>query len=77
MSARSPSPSSGFGPPIAMVLAELRERFPELVFRVEVPENVRLKEAPSHHRPITEYAPRSTGAKAYRAAARELEARAR
>lgn len=36
---------------------------------------VRLGEAPSHALPINRYDPRSTGAEAYRALAREVMAR--
>mgnify|MGYP002536907609 FL=1 len=45
------------------------------VFATIVPRNVRLGEAPSHALPINRYDPRSTGAEAYRALAREVMAR--
>ena len=46
--------------------------FPEQVFDAIVPRTVRLAEAPSYGLPISEYAPDSSGAKAYAALAREV-----
>ena len=54
------------------VESELRSHFPDLVFETVVPRSVRLAEAPSFGIPITEHAPRSRGAHAYRRLAREL-----
>ncbi len=54
------------------VVQRLRDRFPEVVFNSAIRENVRLAEAPSFEQPITSYAPHSTGAVDYRAAAAEL-----
>jgi chromosome partitioning protein len=54
------------------VEASVRERFGARVLRATVPESVRLREAWSHGAPITRYAPTSSAAAAYRAAAREL-----
>ena len=54
------------------VVAELRKRFGRLVLDTEIRENVRLTEAPSFTQPITTYAPTSSGAEDYRAAAAEL-----
>jgi len=57
------------------VEAELRDHFPELVLDVVVPRSVRLAEAPSHAIPVTEHAPSSQGALAYRELAAEVLAR--
>jgi len=57
------------------VLDNLRREYGELVFETVIRENVRLAECPRHHRPVTEYAPRSPGAEDYRALAGELLAR--
>ncbi len=57
------------------VVSRLRGRFGDVVFNVQIRENVRLAEAPSFQQPITTYAPRSTGAEDYRLLARELLAR--
>ena len=54
------------------VVDRLRERYPGLVLNVAVRESVSLAEAPSFQLPITRYAPNSTGAKDYRAVAREI-----
>ena len=54
---------------------ELRDHFPELVLETVVPRSVRIAEAPSFAMPITEHAPGSPGAVAYRALAEEVLAR--
>ncbi len=54
------------------VVEEVRRHFPDKVFRVVIPRNVRLAEAPSHGQPIITYAPYSTGAEAYAELASEL-----
>jgi chromosome partitioning protein len=59
------------------VEAELRQHFPELVFDTVIPRSVRVAEAPSYGVPVTEHAPGSRGADAYRELARELAARER
>ena len=59
----------------AEVVEKLRERFGRLLLRSAVRETVRLREAWSHAKPITTYAPRSTGAEDYRAVAREFARR--
>ena len=56
----------------SLVVQEVRKHFPELVYKAVIPRNVRLSEAPSYGEPIIEYAPRSTGAAAYRAFADEF-----
>src|SRR5918996_1314099 len=54
---------------------ELREHFPELVFDTVIPRSVRVAEAPSYGRPVTEHAPHSPGSDAYRELAREVAER--
>lgn len=54
------------------VVEEVRRYFGSRVFRTLVPRTVRLSEAPSYGEPILQYAPRSAGALAYEALAREL-----
>jgi chromosome partitioning protein len=56
----------------AQVAAELRKVFGNRVYETVIPRNVRLAEAPSHGKPVTEYDPYSKGAKAYKAAAKEF-----
>jgi chromosome partitioning protein len=57
------------------VAGEVREFFKEKVFATVIPRNVRLAEAPSHGMPVTTYEPKSRGADAYTALAREFLAR--
>jgi chromosome partitioning protein len=54
------------------VVAQLRSRFDERVYRTIIRENVRLAEAPSFGKPIGQYDPRSVGAQDYRALADEV-----
>jgi chromosome partitioning protein len=56
----------------AQVAANVREFFKEKVFTTVIPRNVRLAEAPSHGLPVTVYDPKSRGAEAYVALAREF-----
>lgn len=58
------------------VEADAREYLGELVFKVVIPRNVRVSEAPSYALPVLEYDPKSKGSEAYRALARELLAAA-
>jgi chromosome partitioning protein len=51
---------------------EVRTHFGDQVFHTMIPRNVRLSESPSHGLSVLEYDPRSRGAIAYRALAREL-----
>lgn len=57
------------------VETELRQHFPELVLGTVVPRSVRVAEAPSFALPVTEHAPGSRGAIAYRDLAEEVVAR--
>ena len=59
----------------AQVATNVREFFKEKVFQTVIPRNVRLAEAPSHGLPVTVYDPKSRGAEAYIALAREFLAR--
>ena len=54
------------------VQAEVRKYFKEKVYKICIPRNVRLSEAPSHEQTIFEYDTRSEGAKAYANLVREL-----
>jgi chromosome partitioning protein len=56
----------------AQVASNVREFFKEKVFHTVIPRNVRLAEAPSHGLPVTAYDPKSKGADAYIALAREF-----
>jgi chromosome partitioning protein len=47
------------------VASDLREHFGSKVFDSVIPRSVRLAEAPSHGRPISQFDPRSAGADAY------------
>lgn len=58
------------------MLTALRGHFGELLFEIEIPLNTRVAEAPAHGRTVLEHAPDSRGAVSYRAATRELLARA-
>ena len=53
------------------VAAQLRAHIPS-TFETIVPRSIRLSEAPSHQRPIIDYAPHSRGADAYRELAGEV-----
>lgn len=57
------------------VVDEVRKYFADKVFSTVIPRNVRLSEAPSYGETILTYAPRSSGALAYEALAREFLAR--
>ena len=54
------------------VAEEVRGYFEDQVFQTEIPRNVRLSESPSYGQPIALYDPRSRGAQAYKALAKEL-----
>ena len=54
------------------VEAKVRDGFGGKVFATVIPVNVRLAEAPSHHKSIFEYDPECKGARAYRELAKEI-----
>jgi chromosome partitioning protein len=54
------------------VARDVRAFFKDKVYRTVIPRNVRLAEAPSHGIPAVSYDPRSRGAEAYVAFAKEL-----
>ena len=56
---------------------DLRSHLPELTYRVVIPRNVRLAEAPSHGKPVITYDISSPGAQAYLALASEFIARSK
>lgn len=54
---------------------EVREHFPDLVFKTVIPRNVRISEAPSYGIPVIHHDPHSSGATAYFDLAKEMVAR--
>ncbi len=54
------------------IAREIRKKFPDYVYEVEIPRSVSLAEAPSFQKPIMLYAPQSPGALAYERLAREI-----
>ena len=58
------------------VASEVREHFGKETLKTSVPRSVRVSEAPSHGQTLISYEPNSTGALAYREAAREITERA-
>ncbi|MDF1519022.1 MAG: AAA family ATPase [Brevefilum sp.] len=56
----------------ADVASEVRGAFDSLVFDTMIPRSIRLAEAPSYGMPISVFEPGSSGARAYRALAKEL-----
>lgn len=54
------------------VVKEVKKYFDDKVYKTVIPRNVRLSEAPSYGMPITEYDPRSKGAKSYLKFAKEF-----
>jgi chromosome partitioning protein len=53
------------------VLDEVHRFFPQRVFHTQIPRNIRLSEAPSYGKPAVLFDPKSRGAQAYIALARE------
>jgi len=56
----------------AQVAAEIKRFFSRKVYNVSIPRNIRLAEAPSHGRPVTEYDASSRGSIAYKELAKEV-----
>ena len=56
------------------VVENVQQNLNENIYKTIIPRNVRLAEAPSYGMPITEYAPESSGAEAYRLLALEMVA---
>lgn len=54
------------------VESDARQTLGDLVFRIVIPRNVRVSEAPSYALPVLSYDPASKGSEAYRLLAREL-----
>lgn len=54
------------------VVDNVKENIDSKIYKVIIPRNVRLAEAPSYGIPITVYDPKSTGAECYRALAEEV-----
>ncbi len=54
------------------VVKEVKRYFNNKVYKTVIPRNVRLSEAPSYGMPITEYDPKSKGAKSYLKFAKEF-----
>jgi chromosome partitioning protein len=54
------------------VATEVRKHFGDKVLHAMIPRNVRISESPSHGQPVVTYDPSSSGAAAYRQAAREI-----
>jgi chromosome partitioning protein len=59
------------------VSEEVREHFPDQTLQTGIPRSVRISEAPSYGQTVLTYDPGSTGALAYRAAAKEMAERGR
>ncbi len=59
------------------VVEQVKKHFRKDVFATTIPRNVRLGGAPSHGEPIHMYDPKSTGAQAYQALAKEVISRNR
>ena len=54
------------------VVKEVKKYFNDKVYKTVIPRNVRLSESPSYGMPITEYDPRSKGARSYEKFTREF-----
>lgn len=54
------------------VVGELKQHFGEAVFATQIPRNVRLAEAPSYGKPISEHDKWSKGARAYKQLTKEV-----
>jgi len=54
------------------VMEEIRKQYPRETYDTVIPRNVRLSEAPSYGKPISQYDPNSRGARAYHNLAKEV-----
>ena len=54
------------------VVSEVRRHFNSKVYRTVIPRSIRLGEAPSYGKPISQYAPESSASHAYKSLANEL-----
>jgi chromosome partitioning protein len=54
------------------VAADVRAHFGDIVYKAEIPRNVRVSEAPSHGKPVLLYDLNCTGSRAYLDLAREF-----
>ena len=54
------------------VVENVKNNFPEHIYKTMIPRNVRLAEAPSHGMPIIHYDSKSAGAESYRKLAKEV-----
>lgn len=54
------------------VMEELYKYFPHRIFRTVIPRNIKLAEAPSHGKPIRDYARSSRASRAYERLSREI-----
>ncbi len=54
------------------VVENVKQHLGESVYKTLIPRNIRLAEAPSYGMPITQYDPKSSGAEAYMALAKEV-----
>jgi len=59
------------------VAADVREHFGDIVYRAEIPRNIRVSEAPSHGKPVLLYDLNCAGSRAYLKLAREFLQRER
>lgn len=59
------------------IIADLRKRFGDKIYRTTIRESVRLAEAPSFGKPINLYDPKSSGAEDYRGLASEITRRSK
>ncbi|RLC91148.1 MAG: hypothetical protein DRI79_03610 [Chloroflexi bacterium] len=55
-----------------LLLRQIRDRFPEVLFQTIIQVDTRLRESPAFALPVTRYAPRTRAARQYRALAQEL-----
>jgi chromosome partitioning protein len=59
----------------SQVVTEVKKHFNDKVFKTVIPRNVRLAEAPSYGKPISDHDKWSKGARAYKQLAKEVTER--